>query len=140
LEVPTTGRVLFGGADVAGLDPLRLRRRVGMVFQRPTPFPSTVRDNLRVAEPSIADNAAALMLEKVGLDAGFLDRMSKEIDRRVDERVARERRPARRRSHEAELGIFVPLFIIAGIFGGFAGIAAAAAALVVVFLVSELRQ
>jgi len=74
------------------------------------------------------------------LVAGFLDRMSKEIDRRVDERVARERRPARRRSHEAELGIFVPLFIIAGIFGGFAGIAAAAAALVVVFLVSELRR
>ena len=36
LEVPTTGRVLFRGADIAGLDPLRLRRRVGMCFQRPT--------------------------------------------------------------------------------------------------------
>jgi hypothetical protein len=75
------------------------------------------------------------------LVAGFLERIEKEIDRRVDERIARERRPpARRRSHEAELGIFVPLFIIAGIFGGVAGIGAAAAALVVVFLVSELRR
>ena len=87
LEVPTTGRVLFGGADVAGLDPLRLRRRVGMVFQRPTPFPSTVRDNLRVAEPSIADNAAALMLEKVGLDAGFLDRIATELSGGEAQRV-----------------------------------------------------
>ena len=47
LEVPTTGRVRFRGDDVAGLDPLHLRRRVGMVFQRPTPFAGTVRDNLR---------------------------------------------------------------------------------------------
>ena len=37
--------------DVAGLDPLTLRRRVGMVFQRPTLFAGTVRDNLRVARP-----------------------------------------------------------------------------------------
>ena len=74
------------------------------------------------------------------LIAGFLERMSKEIDRRVDERVARERRPAERRSHEAELGIFVPLFIFAGIWGAFPGIAAATVALVVVFLVSEFRR
>ena len=66
LEVPTAGRVLFRGDDVAGLEPLWLRRRVGMVFQRPTPFPGTVRDNLRVAEPSISDAAARLVLEQVG--------------------------------------------------------------------------
>ena len=36
LEVPTSGRVRFRGDDLADLDPLRLRRRVGMVFQRPT--------------------------------------------------------------------------------------------------------
>jgi len=74
------------------------------------------------------------------LVAVFVDRIGKEIDRRVDERLAKERRPAKRRSHEAELGIFVPLFIIAGIFGGVAGIGATAAALVIVFLVSELRR
>src|SRR5690348_6376990 len=49
LDVPTTGRVCFRGKDIATLDPLRLRRQVGMVFQRPTPFPGTVRDNLLVA-------------------------------------------------------------------------------------------
>ena len=71
---------------------------------------------------------------------GFLDRMGKEIDRRVDQKLAEQRRPRSRKSHEAELGIFVPLFIIAGIFGGVWALAATAAALVVVFLVSELRR
>lgn len=73
------------------------------------------------------------------LVAGFLDRIEKELDRRVDERV-RELGPRRRRRREEELGIFIPIFIIAGIFGGVVGIYAAAAALVVVFLVSELRR
>ena len=70
------------------------------------------------------------------LVAGFLDRIEKEIDRRVDDRLAH----ARRGGHRADLGIFIPLFIFAGIWGGAVGIAAAAAALVVVFLVSEWRR
>ncbi len=67
---------------------------------------------------------------------GFLDRIQKEIDRRVDERVAAKRPRGKRgkRGVEAELGIFVPIFLFAGIFGGGLGIAAAAAALAVVFL------
>ncbi len=37
-----TGKVLFGGSDVyaPGTDPVDVRRRIGMVFQRPTPFPT----------------------------------------------------------------------------------------------------
>ncbi|MGH8367333.1 MAG: phosphate ABC transporter ATP-binding protein [Pseudomonas sp.] len=37
-----TGKVLLDGADIygGGVDPVRVRRRVGMVFQRPTPFPT----------------------------------------------------------------------------------------------------
>lgn len=87
LEVPTSGRVLFHAADVAGLDPLRLRRRVGMVFQRPTPFPGTVRENLAVAQPSITDTEATLMLERVGLTAGFLDRIATELSGGEAQRV-----------------------------------------------------
>ena len=73
------------------------------------------------------------------LIAGFLEKIDKAIDRRVDEKIA-ARRPRSRKSHEAELGVFVPLFIIAGIFGGVWALAATAAALVLVFLVSELRR
>ena len=36
-----TGRVLLDGQDIYGdVDPIAVRRRVGMVFQRPTPFPT----------------------------------------------------------------------------------------------------
>jgi phosphate transport system ATP-binding protein len=37
-----TGAVLFGGSDLyaPGIDPVDVRRRIGMVFQRPTPFPT----------------------------------------------------------------------------------------------------
>jgi phosphate transport system ATP-binding protein len=47
----TTGAVLLDGEDIYGgtLDPVSVRRRVGMVFQRPTPFPTM----------SIYDNVAA---------------------------------------------------------------------------------
>src|SRR5437867_13168800 len=50
-----TGRVLLDGADIydSHVDPVQLRRRIGMVFQRPTPFPTlsvydTVAAGLRV--------------------------------------------------------------------------------------------
>lgn len=73
LEVPTSGSVRFRGTDLSTLDPVRLRREVGMVFQRPTPFPGTVLDNLRVAA-DLDHVAAGAQLERVGLDAEMLDR------------------------------------------------------------------
>jgi putative ABC transport system ATP-binding protein len=79
LEVPTSGRVLFHGDDVAGLDPLAHRRRVGMVFQRPTLFPGTIRDNLAVADPSASDERLADVLEHAALDASFLDRVGDDL-------------------------------------------------------------
>jgi len=44
-----TGRVLLEGEDIYGprVNTMRLRRRVGMVFQKPTPFPTmSVYDNV----------------------------------------------------------------------------------------------
>ncbi|MGK8507197.1 ABC transporter ATP-binding protein [Nocardia asiatica] len=73
LEVPTSGRVLFGGTDVAELDPLRLRRRVGMVFQRPTPFPGTIAENLRTASPAADRSRLEAQLARVGLPTSWLD-------------------------------------------------------------------
>jgi osmoprotectant transport system ATP-binding protein len=44
---PSSGRVLVGGEDVAGLDPVRLRRSMGYVVQRGALFPHlTVRENI----------------------------------------------------------------------------------------------
>jgi phosphate transport system ATP-binding protein len=46
--VRTRGQVLVGGRDVLGRDTdvVELRRRVGMVFQRPNPFPKSVFANV----------------------------------------------------------------------------------------------
>lgn len=87
LDVPTSGRVLYRGQDVAGLDPLVLRRRVGMVFQRPTLFPGTVRDNLLVARPGLDARAGAAALGRVHLDTGFLDRSGDELSGGEAQRV-----------------------------------------------------
>src|SRR5262245_40922942 len=43
------GRVLLRGSDIyaSGIDPVDVRRRIGMVFQRPNPFPTlSIRDNI----------------------------------------------------------------------------------------------
>jgi len=43
------GEVLLEGKDIyaRGVNPIEVRRRVGMVFQRPTPFPTmSIRDNV----------------------------------------------------------------------------------------------
>jgi phosphate transport system ATP-binding protein len=53
------GTLLLDGKDLLGrdVDPVTLRRRVGMVFQRPNPFPTmSIRDNV----------AAGLKLNRVG--------------------------------------------------------------------------
>lgn len=74
LEVPTSGRVMFRGADLATVDVLTHRRRVGMVFQRPSLFPGTVRDNLLVAAPAADEAAMVDVLERAELPTALLDR------------------------------------------------------------------
>jgi len=46
--VRVSGQVLIDGEDIyaAGADLLRLREKVGMVFQRPNPFPLSVYENI----------------------------------------------------------------------------------------------
>jgi phosphate transport system ATP-binding protein len=43
-----TGEVMFGGRNILapGTDLLETRRRIGMIFQKPSPFPMTVFDNV----------------------------------------------------------------------------------------------
>ena len=42
------GNVLFHGEDLygPGVDPVDVRRRIGMVFQKPNPFPKSIFDNV----------------------------------------------------------------------------------------------
>jgi phosphate transport system ATP-binding protein len=42
------GQLLYHGQDIYGdgVDPVEVRRRIGMVFQRPNPFPKSIYDNV----------------------------------------------------------------------------------------------
>jgi len=42
------GRILYHGRDLYGsnVDPVEVRRRIGMVFQKPNPFPKSIYDNI----------------------------------------------------------------------------------------------
>ena len=40
------GEILFDNEDLLAMDAVALRRRVGMVFQRPNPFPKSIYDNI----------------------------------------------------------------------------------------------
>jgi phosphate transport system ATP-binding protein len=61
-----TGRVLYHGHDLygGGIDPVEVRRRIGMVFQRPNPFPKSIYDNVAWAPRNLG--------------------MKRELDRRVE--------------------------------------------------------
>ncbi len=43
-----SGTVTYHGQDIyaAGVDPIQVRRRIGMVFQKPNPFPKSIYDNV----------------------------------------------------------------------------------------------
>jgi len=49
------GKILYHGADIydGDVDPIEVRRRIGMVFQRPNPFPKSIYDNIAFAPKSL---------------------------------------------------------------------------------------
>jgi osmoprotectant transport system ATP-binding protein len=72
---PSSGRILVGGADIASVDPVRLRRRIGYVIQQVGLFPHrTVLDNTATVPALLgwkrakARARAAELLDLVGLD------------------------------------------------------------------------
>jgi phosphate transport system ATP-binding protein len=78
------GRIHFEGLDVLApdLDVVALRRRVGMIFQKPNPFPLSILANLTLAleHHGLGDKSARLakaeaMLRQVGLWDEVKDRL-----------------------------------------------------------------
>ncbi|MGW1721329.1 betaine/proline/choline family ABC transporter ATP-binding protein [Streptomyces sp. NPDC002306] len=72
---PTSGRIFVDGEDIAGVDPVRLRRRIGYVIQQVGLFPHrTVLDNTATVPTLVgwkrgkARARAAELLALVGLD------------------------------------------------------------------------
>lgn len=72
LDEPTSGAVYVEGTDYRGIAPRELRRKVGMVTQRPYLFPGSVADNLRFGPAQrgelLPEGALAELLTRVGLE------------------------------------------------------------------------
>ena len=77
------GRVLYHGRDLYGsnVDPVEVRRRIGMVFQKPNPFPKSVYDNIAfgprvLGMKSDLDGRVERSLRKAALWDEVKDRLS----------------------------------------------------------------
>ena len=79
-----TGRILLNGEDIHGpeIDVARLRRQVGMVFQKPNPFPKSVFENVAYGlrlqgglSKLELDDRVEWALKSVGLWSEVLDRL-----------------------------------------------------------------
>ena len=65
---PDSGRVFVAGTDVRDVDVLDLRRRVGLVAQRPVLLAPTIAAELRVGHPDLTLDEVGALLRRVGLD------------------------------------------------------------------------
>lgn len=80
-----TGRIHMGALDVLAphTDVIRLRRLVGMIFQKPNPFPLSIRKNLAfpLREHGIRDREQiARTIETVLQDVGLWDEVKDRLD------------------------------------------------------------
>lgn len=79
------GKLTLNGADMyqRHVDPLVVRRKVGMLFQRPNPFPMSILDNVvagvkvhKLAPRDHLHDLAETRLAEVGLWAAVVDRLN----------------------------------------------------------------
>lgn len=80
------GKINFDGKDIYNkdYDVIKLRKQVGMVFQKPNPFPKTVYENIvygpklhGIKDKSELDHIVEKTLKEVGLWAEVSDRLHK---------------------------------------------------------------
>ena len=99
LDEPTSGTVFLDGQDYRQFSPRELRRRVGMVTQRPFLFPGNVAGNIRFGPLQrgevVADEDIARLLERVGLP-GFAGREVANLSGGEQQRVSLARALANR--------------------------------------------
>lgn len=81
-----SGRVMIDDQDIYSLevDPSQLRRRVGMIFQKPNPFPLSVRQNIQLALREHGERRKSELdriMEEVLADVGLWDEVKDRLDR-----------------------------------------------------------
>jgi len=85
LYVPESGRVLVDGTDLALVDPVWLRRQVGVVLQENYLFNRTVRDNIALADPAAGMDKVVAAAQQAGAH-DFILELAEGYDTIVGER------------------------------------------------------
>jgi ABC-type methionine transport system ATPase subunit len=86
---PTAGEVYLDGEPTSAMNPLELRRRVGMVFQLPALFGATVEEAVLYGARLAGRSAdAGRLLEMAGLDASFKDKAPQSLSVGEQQRVS----------------------------------------------------
>ena len=79
------GQILFNGANILGhIDVYQLRARIGMVFQKPTPFPMTVYDNIAFGirlQREVAESEMDELVEAALRKAALWDEVKDDLSR-----------------------------------------------------------
>lgn len=86
LDEPSGGRILLDDVPITRLHAPDLRRRVGLVPQRPTLLADTVADEIRVGRADLASDRLDTLLARVGLP-DFRDRRCLELSGGQAQRV-----------------------------------------------------
>lgn len=79
LDEPTSGTVYLDGVDYRQIAPRELRRRVGMVAQRPYLFPGTVADNLQFGPRQRGQELSPAVVEELLTGVGLAGYGSRDV-------------------------------------------------------------
>ena len=85
LQPPTAGKVLLDGVDLAQYHPAGVRRRIGYLPQDAALFHGTLRDNITLGAPGVADEAIIAAIRFAGLEE-FVRRHPDGVHAQVGER------------------------------------------------------
>jgi len=79
LDEPTSGTVFVEGVDYRHIEPRELRRKLGMVTQRPYLFPGSVADNLRFGPAQRGETLPPQTIEELLAQVGLKDYAGRDV-------------------------------------------------------------
>lgn len=88
LEKPTAGQITFRGEDIGKLEVHQLRRRVGLLGQRPVMLTPTIEQEVTFAANDLTTDQVEGLLERVGLAEFALNRATADLSGGEQQRLA----------------------------------------------------
>jgi phosphate transport system ATP-binding protein len=81
-SVRIEGEVLYDGVDIYGkdVDVVEIRKKIGMVFQKPNPFPMSIYDNVAYGPRIHGEKKVSQIVERSLKDAALWEEVSDRLD------------------------------------------------------------